>query len=131
MKLENFVKSGLATQKAIDKLTEPETEVKAEHTALPWKVGQNKHGTVYISSEATHQNVVDIAAINLADAAFICKAVNVHEELVTALKALALGVRHTERVGIGKRPGWVKVDGEEYSDPLIFAEEALAKAEAL
>lgn len=88
------------------------TETKPQHTPTPWK-----HEGCEITSENGELKIYDEGGHTEADAAYIVRCVNMHEELVDALRKAELQLDRDW--GIGKSPISKMV------------REAIAKAEAL
>jgi hypothetical protein len=95
--------------------------VSPQHTPTPWKVGRNlDHGLAIFTDQPTIRELVAAfknGTVSEADAAFILRACNVHEQLFTALDELIQAIDQGD-----------SISAEEFGESLTEARSALAAA---
>lgn len=93
-------------------------KTEAKHTPTPWHLAETPKGKTYITDN--YVCVVGAGSVSIQDAAFIVRAVNAHDELVRAGKAILESLLRGEI-------SWASTMGRDNLDDL---KNAIAKAEA-
>lgn len=104
-------------------------KTKPQHTPTPWKVMHNEIGLEW-NIEAGNELIAVLVPKNqrnLDNAAFIVRAVNSHEALLSALKNIRSNIEALPE--IIKRGAVLVGDWETVESMKIFADEAIAQAE--
>jgi len=122
MKIKHDSEGPRTTHECDDCKPLPFDKIINRHTPTPWTLLGGMIGEPYkIQAHSEHHEIVTpCKALKNADAAFIVRAVNVHEELVTTLKE-TLDALYNETIDTPHRP-WINSVKER-------ARQAIAKAE--
>lgn len=80
----------------------PKPEAKPTHTPTPWRISECTNGDIYIGGHEWAAKMVDKVDFTTmpkeANAAFIVRAVNAHEELVQTAKEMQVELK---KLGVG------------------------------